>query len=229
MAITHATVKAPGQQLFALADWNVPHVIGANTIGDTEISSHLSTKITGFNTGSPIVFYDGVRINSSSIAPNLFITSTYPDSFNIQPASGNNISRALIWPSGTSQVSYLYFMNTSDTTFTNFGYVRFDLSSSAFKIIKSSAGTGPAVTSFTFNLGFPVTFNNMISLTNVTMSAAPADYMRIGSTDLSAGNTQLSWYGEGTSVGTGTPAADRTIAVQVNGTQYYLLASTSPS
>ena len=229
MAITHATVKAPGQQLFALADWNASHVIGANTIGNNEISSHLSTKITGFNTGSPIVFYNGVKISSSSIAPNLFVTSAYPYSFNIQPASGNKVSFLFLWPSGTMQASDLYFMNTSDTTLTNYGCVCFDLNIYSFSIIKNSAGTGTAITSFIFNLGFPVTFNNMISLTNVAMAAAPADHMCLGSTDLSAGNTQLSWYGEGTSVGNGTPAANRTIAVQVNGTQYYLLASTSSS
>lgn len=31
MAITHPSVKAPGQQLFAVADWNASHVIDGNT------------------------------------------------------------------------------------------------------------------------------------------------------------------------------------------------------
>ena len=53
--------------------------------------------------------------------------------------------------------------------------------------------------------------------------------MNIFSSDLSAGNTQLSLYGEGTSVGSGTPTADRTISINVNGTQLYLIASTSAS
>lgn len=60
-----------------------------------------------------------------------------------------------------------------------------------------------------------------------SVQAADANTLHIGCEDLSAGNTQLVLYGEGTSVGTGTPAANRTVALKVNGTQYYLIASTS--
>jgi len=70
---------------------------------------------------------------------------------------------------------------------------------------------------------------NSIQMANGTVTAAAANSFKIGSTDLSAGNTQLSLYGEGTCIGTGTPTADRTVAVKINGTQYYLLASTSAS
>lgn len=60
--------------------------------------------------------------------------------------------------------------------------------------------------------------------------AAPADSLVISATDLSAGNTMLSINTEGTaSLGTGTPTQDRTIALEYNGTTYYLLASTSAS
>ena len=65
-----------------------------------------------------------------------------------------------------------------------------------------------------------------IQIANTTLSAAVANSMKIGSVDLSAGNTMLALYGEGTSIGAGTPTADTTIAVQVNGTTYYILAST---
>jgi hypothetical protein len=64
--------------------------------------------------------------------------------------------------------------------------------------------------------------------TGTAATASPADTITIYSTDLSAGNTMLSIYTEGTAVGTGTPVADRTIAVRINGTVYYLLASTIP-
>ena len=64
--------------------------------------------------------------------------------------------------------------------------------------------------------------------TGTAPTASPADTITIYSTDLSAGNTMLSIYTEGTAVGTGTPTANRTIAVRINGTVYYLLASTIP-
>jgi hypothetical protein len=64
--------------------------------------------------------------------------------------------------------------------------------------------------------------------TGTAPSSGVADTIQIYSTDLSAGNTMLSLYTEGTPVGTGTPSANRTIAVRINGTVYYLLASTIP-
>jgi len=59
-------------------------------------------------------------------------------------------------------------------------------------------------------------------------TASTNDTVQYYSSDLSAGNTMPSWWTEGTNVGTGTPAANRTIAVRFNGTIYYLLASTIP-
>lgn len=64
--------------------------------------------------------------------------------------------------------------------------------------------------------------------TGTAPTATPADTVTLYSSDLSAGNTMPSFYTEGTIVGTGTPTADRTIAVRINGTVYYLLASTIP-
>lgn len=64
--------------------------------------------------------------------------------------------------------------------------------------------------------------------TGTAPTATPADTVTFYSSDLSAGNTMPSFYTEGTIVGTGTPTADRTIAVRINGTVYYLLASTIP-
>jgi hypothetical protein len=64
--------------------------------------------------------------------------------------------------------------------------------------------------------------------TETAPTATPADTVTFYSSDLSAGNTMPSFYTEGTIVGTGTPTANRTIAVRINGTVYYLLASTIP-
>jgi len=64
--------------------------------------------------------------------------------------------------------------------------------------------------------------------TGVAPTTGPADTIQIYSTDLSAGNTMLSIYTEGTSVNANTTAAaTHRIAVRINGTVYYLLANTS--
>jgi hypothetical protein len=59
-------------------------------------------------------------------------------------------------------------------------------------------------------------------------ATGPADTIQIYSSDLSAGNTMLSIYTEGTTVNANTTAAaTHRIAVRINGTVYYLLANTS--
>jgi len=64
--------------------------------------------------------------------------------------------------------------------------------------------------------------------TGTAPTATPADTISIYSTDLSAGNTILSLYTEGTPVNANTSATPTNrIAVRINGTVYYLLASTS--
>lgn len=64
--------------------------------------------------------------------------------------------------------------------------------------------------------------------TGVAPTTGPADTIQIYSTDLSAGNTMLSIYTEGTSVNANTTAAaTHRIAVRINGTVYYLLANTA--
>ncbi len=67
-----------------------------------------------------------------------------------------------------------------------------------------------------------------LTLSNATLGTSVADTVQLGSVDISAGNTTLALETEGTSVvGTGSPTQNRTVAIDVNGTLYYLLASTS--
>lgn len=69
-----------------------------------------------------------------------------------------------------------------------------------------------------------------LELTSDTIGSASANSIRITSTDLTAGNTQLSIATEGGgSVGTGTPTADRTISIDYDGVQLYVLAATAAS
>nr|QMP82964.1 MAG: hypothetical protein [Caudoviricetes sp.] len=64
--------------------------------------------------------------------------------------------------------------------------------------------------------------------TGTAPSTGPADTIQLYSTDLSAGNTMLSLYTEGTCVNANTTAAaTHRIAVRINGTVYYLLANTA--
>lgn len=64
--------------------------------------------------------------------------------------------------------------------------------------------------------------------TGTAPTTGPADTIQIYSTDLTAGNTMLSLYTEGTIVNANTTAATtHRIAIRVNGTVYYLLANTA--
>jgi len=66
--------------------------------------------------------------------------------------------------------------------------------------------------------------------TGTAPTASPADTLTIYSSDVSAGNTTLSFYTEGTPVSNSVDnAVTRKIAVRVNGTLYYLLADTDAS
>lgn len=65
--------------------------------------------------------------------------------------------------------------------------------------------------------------------TGTAPTTGPADTIQIYSTDLSAGNTMLSLYTEGTVVNANVVVATtHRIAIRVNGTVYYLLANTAP-
>ena len=99
-------------------------------------------------------------------------------------------------------------------------------------ILKINAATLFPNTDSAFDLGdathfWDETFTDELILTNVGAAAAAADKVVISAIDLSAGNTILDINTEGTGVeGSGTPTADKTIAIRVNGNVRYLLAST---
>lgn len=73
--------------------------------------------------------------------------------------------------------------------------------------------------------------SNWVELTNRTApTAGTADAVKMYSKDLSAGNTMLGIRTEGGgSLGTGTPTANRTVAIEYDGVTLYFLASTSPT
>jgi hypothetical protein len=75
----------------------------------------------------------------------------------------------------------------------------------------------------------PTTGDQCLTIeTGTAPTATPADTISVYSSDLSAGNTILSLYTEGTPVNSNTTAAaTHRIAVRINGTVYYLLANTA--
>ena len=85
------------------------------------------------------------------------------------------------------------------------------------------------------DLGSPTRFWNAnftdeLILTNVGARSSSADKLVLSAIDLSAGNTILDMNTEGTGVvGSGTPTADRTVAIRVNGEVIYLIGSTVSS
>jgi hypothetical protein len=93
---------------------------------------------------------------------------------------------------------------------------------------------GTAINYFGGNTGvgattFGTSADKVLALgTGTAPTTGPADTIQIYSTDLSAGNTMLSIFTEGTPVNANaTAAATHRIAIRVNGTVYYLLANTS--
>ena len=70
----------------------------------------------------------------------------------------------------------------------------------------------------------PNFMQGVLRLGNST-GGSPTNAVELRSLDLTGGNTMLGIVTEGTPIGSGTPAQNRTVAIDVNGTTYYLHAS----
>jgi hypothetical protein len=126
---------------------------------------------------------------------------------------------------GTAALPSISFINDANT-----GFWR----PAADTIAWSTAGSERLRITSTGNLGlgtstFGTSAATVLAIaTGTAPTTGPADTIQIYSTDLSAGNTMLSLYTEGTIVNTNTTAATtHRIAIRVNGTVYYLLANTA--
>ena len=134
----------------------------------------------------------------------------------------------------TSVGNYTYTANSASTLYSMFG--------GQHRWFTAASGTAGNTITFTQSMTLTSAGNLLVGTTSspttgtqcltvgtgTAPTATPADTVTLYSSDLSAGNTMPSFYTEGTIVGTGTPTANRTIAVRINGTVYYLLASTIP-
>ena len=181
--------------------------------GDCYISIEGRTRTHKLGSGNGLVYLEGnvsaVQLYSSSTGST---TGFYVDTTNNVIAGANaSVANTRFTTKGSATTSTTWaFLAQNSTPAT-----LFSITNSASVLI----GTTTANATATNTLGI---------LNGTAPSAGLTDAIQIYSSDLSAGNTMLSLYTEGTVVGVGTPAADRTIAIRHNGTVYYLLASTIP-
>jgi hypothetical protein len=89
--------------------------------------------------------------------------------------------------------------------------------------------SGSAWAAISTGSGASISAATPVVIASGTVGSAAVDTVRLGSVDRSAGNTILALATEGTgAVVTGTPAsATGAVVISVNGTVYYLTASTS--
>lgn len=127
---------------------------------------------------------------------------------------------AVIGPVGAVATPAYTFLNDTDT-----GMWR----SAANTIAFSTNGALALTIDPTANLGirtstFGTNATNTLGIaTGVAPTTGPADTIQIYSSDVSAGNTTLSLFTEGTPISATTiTAADNSLAIRVNGTIYYI-------
>ena len=193
-----------------------------------------ATSGSGTKTGSnllmvPLAAYAGT---GAWIAYNGNMTSQSPNTVSQFRAFNSSY---VTTGGGTLTNFYSYFADnptlTSGTVTNTHGFYG-NISSGTGKWNFYAAGT--ANNYFAGNVGigtgtFGTSASKVLALGNATApTTGPADTIQIYSTDLSAGNTMLSLYTEGTPVNANTTAAaTHRIAISVNGTVYYLLANTA--
>jgi hypothetical protein len=184
------------------------------------------------NTGFWFPAADTVALSSGGVeafrvtsAYRLGVNTTAPS--NALSVGSNALSTVALDWTGDNNAKASYSANHAT------GEVRFFAATNYFPTFYSNNAeaarvtTGGNLTLGTTAAGTSATKTLAIS-TGVAPTTGPADTIQIYSSDLSAGNTVLSLYTEGTpvSVNAVTEATHR-IAVRINGTLYYLLANTA--
>lgn len=161
---------------------------------------------------SPNLYLQDTGTNFATIR---FYTSTSTERVTLR---GNAAGSFIVETGGPSPVTALTLDSSQNATFAG------DLTLSAGDLeVTTGLGRFGGSTD-------PASMTTGVVLYNGTApSAGAANAIALYSKDLSAGNTMLGIYTEGSPVGTGTPTQDRTVAVEVNGTTLYLLASTAAS
>ena len=223
-----------------------PQTKGAGSTITAQYGFLADTGLTGASTVN-YAFYTGLAASGTTRWA-FYSAGSAPNYFNgvVRVGSSSTAGDQALNVGGAVRVA-----NTTTANQTSAGTMDFNTGSSQLRFLSwGPSGTQGLITWWTGaggaattqrmtlngsnNLGLATsTFGTSATNTfSVASGTAPttgvADTVQFYSSDLSAGNTIPSYYTEGTNVGTGTPTADRTIAVRFNGTVYYLLASTIP-
>lgn len=155
MAITHSTVKAPGQRLFAAADWNVNHAgtldhttdltnVGVNI--HTQIDSHIASTANPHSvTASQVLSsYDTGWINrsdwtnvhmGSSVVKNADSNVTH----NLNAPLSDILVKVLYSTDGTDANSF-EMVDTRTTSSLKHGVVVFQVDSNNIKVQTATGG-----------------------------------------------------------------------------------------
>lgn len=193
----------------------------AVTNGGTGTATAFTAGSVVFAGASGVYSQDNSNLFWNNTNKYLGIGTTAPSAlFHVNSSTTTVETRLSIGSTVTTQ----FIATAADTIITNLG-------AGAFRIVNVSErmrldASGNMLLGTTSS---PTTGKQCFTIeTDTAPTATPADTISIYSTDLSAGNTMLSLYTEGTVVNVNaTAAATHRIAIRVNGTVYYLLANTS--
>lgn len=224
-----------GTGLSSLSANRIPYGAGTSALAN---SDNFTWDGSSFNVKSASSFYPQATFSASvananggylimeksrgasAVQVNDFLGSINFKGFDSGGVSRNAIlSYATVTAVGASSVDAAYtFMAVGSTSYLDFG------TNSTPKVRIDNPGNLLIGTTTS-----PTTGTQCLTIeTGTAATASPADTITIYSTDLSAGNTMLSLYTEGTPVNANTTAATtHRIAIRVNGTVYYLLANTA--
>ena len=107
-----------------------------------------------------IEFANGLQVDSGEEASVMKSRGVFGTATTLiaKPGSSDKILAFEIFPSGNA--TSVNFKLANSSSLTDFGWVRWKIDGTSVIVDKGTVGTGAAPTSFTFDLGFPVTFND---------------------------------------------------------------------
>lgn len=204
--------------------------INTSLISDTTLTDDI---------GSSSIFWNNAYVAKTYLGETGTTSGTAKSNANLVIEMADTNSFGISMLGSTNKKAGLYFSDNADDDLGKIEYSwnsgQFDINVQGLSVLTITSAAFLPSSDSSKDLGssskfWDETFTDELVLHNDGAASAASDTIRLSATDLSAGNTMLSVNTEGTSsLGTGTPTQDRTIAIDYNGTTYYILASTSSS